>query len=154
MAKSKFILPVLFLGILVLIGAGCGGGEPAVQDEGSGIASGVPTSDVAGENIQDVPRYPGSVRVYYGPVPNTNFIVVEYLTSASIDTVRDFYEAQLPTDGWVSPTDEETMQMFGLTHRYVGQTVEKDGEQTVVLVRSSSDYSGYTNINITFGPKQ
>ncbi len=154
MRKTAVLIPILLLAVLALIGAGCGGGEPAVSDGDNGITSGVPTSDVAGKDIQDVPRYPGSARVYYGPVPNTNFIVVEYLTSAGVDTVMDFYEAQLPTDGWISPIDEEAMQMFGLTYRYVGQTVEKDGQQTVVLVRDSSDYSGYTNINITFGPKQ
>ena len=154
MSKKAIFVPVLLLGVLVLVGAGCGGGEPAVPGGGGSVTPGVPKLDVAGEDISDVPRYPGSIRVYYGPVSDTGIIVVEYLTSASVDTVMNFYEAQLPTDGWVSPIDEEEMQMFGLSYRYAGQGVEKGEQQTIVLVRDSSDYSGYTNINITFGPKQ
>ena len=154
MAKfnTKNLAIVIFFGVLLVL-TGCVGGIPG---GGGGSASGetVPTSDIAGEEISDVPRYPGSVRVYYGPVPNTNIIVTEYLTSAGIDTVSDFYEAQLPANGWVSPTDEELMKEFGLTYIYVGQGVEKGEHQTIVLVRDSSDYSEYTNINITFGPKQ
>jgi len=153
MTKLKFIVPILLLGILVLVETGCVGGIPD-RDSGSTFVETVPTSDIAGEEISDIPRYPGSVRIYYGPIPNTNIIVTEYLTSASIDTVSDFYEAQLPANGWVSPTDEELMKEFGLTYGYVGQGVEKGEYQTIVLVRDSSDYSEYTNINITFGPKQ
>ncbi len=146
MNKLKFVIPFLILVALFLMGAGCGGG-------GDGLSTGTPTTDVSGEDISDVPRYPGSVRVYYGPIPDTDIVVVEYLTSASIETVSDFYESELPTNGWQSPIDEETMQMLGLTYGYVGQAVEKGEEQAVVLVRGSSDYAGYTNINITFGPK-
>lgn len=154
MRKIILIIAILFIASLVLIGGGCGkteNGDKDVTPKGGGEK--VPTSDVAGKDISDVPRYPGSARVYYGPVSDTGIIVVEYSTSASIDTVSDFYEAQLPANGWVSPTDEEMMKEFGLTYRYVGQGVEKGEQQTIVLVRDSSDYSGYTNINITFGPK-
>lgn len=143
MNKLKFVIPLLTLMALFLMGAGCGGdGSP-----------GAPTTDVSGENIPDVPRYPGSVRVYYGPVPGTDIVVVEYLTSASIETVSDFYEARLPADGWKLPSGEEMMEGLGLNYIYVGQGLLKEGQQTIVLVRDSTDYSGYTNINITFGPE-
>jgi hypothetical protein len=150
MDKLKFIIPLL--AVLVLVGAGCGGGILDGGGDGAPEET-VPILDVAGEDISDVPRYTGSVRIYYGPVPNTDIVVIEYLTSAGIDTVSDFYEAQLPANGWTSPTDEEMMKEFGLTYVFVGQGVEKGEYQTIVLVRDSSDYSGYTNINITFGPK-
>jgi hypothetical protein len=143
MDKLKFVIPFLVLTTLVLVGAGCGGdGTP-----------GVPTTDVSGEDIPDVSRYPGSVRIYYGPVPGTDVVVVEYLTSASIETVSDFYEAQLPADGWQLPGGEEMIEGLDLAYIYVGQGLVKKGQQTIVLVRESTDYPGYTNINITFGPQ-
>lgn len=146
MNKLKFVMPFLFLMALVLMGAGCGGGGGT-----SGGTSGVPTADVSGEDIPDVSRYPGSVRIYYGPVPGTEMVVVEYLTSASIETVSDFYEAQLPADGWQLPGGEEMIEGLGLNYIYVGQGLVKEGQQTIVLVRDSTDYPGYTDINITFG---
>lgn len=143
MTKSKFILPVLLLGILVLIGAGCGG------DDTTSVV--IPKLDVAGEDIQDIPRYPGSVRVYYAPMPGIpNAIIVVYVTSASIDTVADFYETELPAKGWESESSAELMEEFGLTYMYVGQTVVKEDWDAFVLVRDSSDYSGYTEVNISF----
>ncbi len=151
MTKLKFIVPILLLGVLILVGAGCGGGESAVPDGRGGITTWVPKSDVVGEDISDVPRYPGSVRVYYAPMPEIpDAIIVVYVTSASIDTVADFYETQLPANGWESELPAEMMKEFGLTHMYVGQTVTKEGREIFVLVRDSSDYSGYTEINISF----
>jgi len=144
MTKLKFVAPLLFLGILVLVGAGCGGnGDTSVV---------IPKLDVAGQDIQDVPRYPGSVRVYSAPmygIPDA--VTVVYVTSASIDTVADFYEAQLPANGWESELTAEIMEELGLTCRmYVGQTVMKENWEVFVLVGDSSDYSGYTEANISF----
>ena len=116
MRKIILIITILFLASLVLIGGGCGkteNGDNGVTPKGGGEK--VPTSDVAGKDISDVPRYPGSARVYYGPVSDTGIIVVEYSTSASIDTVSDFYEAQLPANGWVSPTGEANVFLVALS---------------------------------------
>jgi len=143
MRKIIVFIPILLLTALILVGAGCGG------DGTTSVA--IPKLDVAGGDIQDVPRYPGSVRVYHAPmygIPNA--IVVVYVTSASIDTVSDFYETQLPANGWKSESSAEIMEEFGLTYMYVGQTATKDGQEIFVLVRDSSDYSGYTEVNISF----
>lgn len=145
MIKLKFAVPILLLAALVLVGAGCGG--DGVTPEG-------PTSDVAGQDISDIPRYPGSVRTHYVPIPmDPDLIAIVYSTSASVDTVSDFYETQLPANGWESPLDAEMMEEFGLTYRYVGQGLLKEGRQTIVLVGASEEYSGYTDISITVGPK-
>jgi len=143
MRKTLIFVPILLLGVLILVGAGCGdGGTTSVV---------IPKLDVAGEDIQDVPRYPGSVRVYYAPMPGIpNAITVVYVTSATIDTVADFYETELPAKGWESESSAEMMEEFGLTRMYVGQTVIKEGREIFVLVRDSSDYSGYTEVNISF----
>ena len=82
-----------------------------------------------------------------------DLIAIVYSTSASVDTVSDFYETQLPANGWESPLDAEMMEEFGLTYRYVGQGLLKEGRQTIVLVGASEEYSGYTDISITVGPK-
>jgi hypothetical protein len=142
---------VIIAVLIVVIGIGAwilfGRGTPSPV----GTIGGIPTSDVIGEDISDVPRYPGSVRIHYGTVPGvTDVVIVVYLTSANIDTVSDFYEKQLPANGWVSPMDEETMQMFGLTYKYVEQAVKKGEREIIVMVSPSADYSGYTEVNISF----
>lgn len=155
---------ILVLGILVLaiIGIIFISGCTQHEDKGSGgVAEGSPrtqqppTLDVGGEDISDIPRYTGSVRIFYGSVPGVSgSIIVEYLTSASADTVADFYEEQLPANGWESPLDTETMRQFGLTYRYVGQAVEKEGRGIVVItLTDSEEYPGYTDINIVFNPE-
>ena len=118
MCKKIIFISTLLLVTLVLSGAACGKKETgeggAVPSGGIGGTSKAPTSDVAGQDISDIPRYTGSVRIFHGSVPGvTDSRTVVYLTSASIDTVSDFYEAQLPANGWVSPIDEEMMREFG-----------------------------------------
>lgn len=150
MTKLESVLPILFLSILVLVGAGCG--QSTLPTDGSG--SQAPVSDVAGQDISGVPRYPGAVRISYGYAPYAeNITIVEYLASASVDAVSDFYEMRLAANGWVSPVDEETMQMLGLSYKYVGQALEKGNQQVFILIGESEEYSGHTLINITSGPK-
>jgi len=142
MRKIITFIPILLLTALILIGAGCGDGDATIK---------IPASDVSGEDISDVSRYPGSVRVYYAPMPGIpNYMTAIYVTSASIETVSDFYETQLPANGWESELSAEMMEEFGLTYMYVGQTLMKGGREIFVLVQDSSDYSGYTEINIAF----
>ncbi len=141
MRKTSLIVLILLLAAIALISGGCVGVKE-VQ---------TPKLDVAGEDIQDVPRYPGSARIYYGPMPGIpNAITVVYVTSASIDTVADFYETELPVNGWKSEVPDEVMAQSGLVYRYVGQTVIKERQEVFIFVQDSPDYSGYTEINISF----
>jgi len=162
--KTKNIVIIIVL--IILIGIASWfllGRKQTISPGGTTVApggggAGAPISDVAGKDISDVPRYPGSVRIYYGSIPGEkNVTTVAYLATASIDIVSNFYETQLPENGWKSPIDEQTMkemmQMSGLTYRYVGQILEKGEEQMVILIAETSDYPGYTEISITFGPK-
>lgn len=75
---------------------------PVEEGEVAIPAEGPPTSDVAGEDIPDVPRYRGSVRSYYGSSGGTTSVI--YITSASIDEVLGFYEEKLPDNGWTTET--------------------------------------------------
>lgn len=110
--------------------------------------AGTPTVDVAGQDISDIPRYTGSVMIVYGEdvmgtIPGT--VVVAYLTSASIDTVLDFYQTQLPANGWTVIDMGEVSKM---------PLAMKGGRGSVVVtITASEDYSGYTDINIVFVPE-
>jgi len=120
-------------------------GGPQVGPEPAG---GAPTSDVAGRDISDVTRYTGSVRIFYGEnvlgtVPGT--IVVGYLTTASIDTVLDFYQTQLPANGWTIIDMGEVSKM---------PAAMKEGRgSAIVTITASEDYPGYTDISIVLVPQ-
>jgi len=141
MRKTNLIVLILLLATIALISGGCGVVKEAQA----------PRLDVAGEDIQDVPRYPGSARIYYGPMPGIpNAVTVVYVTSASIDTVADFYETELPANGWESELPDEVIEQSGLAYKYVGQTITKERQEAFILVQDSYDYSGYAEINISF----
>jgi len=57
-----------------------------------------PIAEVSGEDITDVPRFPGSIRVTCEVGPQEWF--VEYLASADVAEVVAFYEDSLGTGGW------------------------------------------------------
>jgi hypothetical protein len=62
----------------------------------------MPEKDVPGGNISGLPRYPGSVRIHYKceDLDNVVWTEVRYVTSADIDTVREFYRDVFRTEGW------------------------------------------------------
>ncbi len=149
--KMKKIVIIVIV-ILVLIGAwALLNGQKGVDEP---VTLGVPTSDVAGEDISDIPRYPRSVRIHYGTIPGAeDMLVVVYLTPINVDTVANFYETQLPANGWETPLGAEIIEELNLPYTYVEQGLLKGEQQAIVLVRNSEEYSGYTDINITYGPR-
>jgi hypothetical protein len=63
----------------------------------------LPKADVPGEDFSDLPRYPGSVRVKYERrVSNAGLILIdtEYVASAKLADVREFYRGVFRTEGW------------------------------------------------------
>ena len=91
------LLTVLVIGVVLI--SGCVGpveDAPVEEEEVAIQTEGPPTSDVAGEDISDVPRYPGSVRTAY----LGDGTMLWYVTSASVDEVLAFYEKELPANGW------------------------------------------------------
>ena len=118
-----------------------------LQSRGISTTTEQPTSDVSGEDISDIPRYITSVRIFYGKdilgtISGTT--VVGYLTSASIDTVLDFYQAQLPANGWAIIDAGEVSKMVA--------AMKEERGSVIVTITASEDYSGYTDINIVFVP--
>lgn len=62
----------------------------------------IPAMDVPGEDIVDLPRYPGAVRVEYRQSTAEQLLLteVEYVVAAPLDTVRDFYREIFYAQGW------------------------------------------------------
>jgi hypothetical protein len=116
---TLFVLGVLASALtLALVGFGFGwflsGRQIANLKEGPGSSSTIsntttkpdaslPKADVPGEDFSDLPRYPGSVRTKYERrVSNAGLVLVdtEYVASASLAEVREFYRGVFRTEGW------------------------------------------------------
>jgi hypothetical protein len=65
-------------------------------------APSLPAEDVAGKEIRDLPRYPGSVRAEYDRKEQDllSFTRVRYLSRAKLDVIRGFYRGVFRTKGW------------------------------------------------------
>jgi hypothetical protein len=116
---TLFVLGVLASAlILALVGFGFGwflsGRQIANLKEGPGSPSTIsntsakpdaslPEADVPGEDFSDLPRYPGSVRTKYERRVSTAGLVLvdtEYVASARLAEVREFYRGVFRTEGW------------------------------------------------------
>lgn len=115
--------------------------EDAPVEEVTPEEVGPPTSDVVGEDIPDVPRYPGSIRTGYSIVVETGLTTIGYVTSSSVDEVVDFYERELPANGW------EILDKFPIEGT-VWLTAHKDEIVVKVISGPSDEYIGYTVIGI------
>ena len=62
----------------------------------------VGVADVAGEDLERLPRYPGTVRSGYEMVREDRFrlIATEYHVKATVDEVRTFYQGVIAEHGW------------------------------------------------------
>ena len=62
----------------------------------------MPTADVAGEDLDRLPRYPGSVRTEYEVSIDDRYrlTAVEYFADATIDEVRLFYQGVIDEHRW------------------------------------------------------
>lgn len=62
----------------------------------------IPTMDVPGEDIVDLPRYPDAVRVEYRQSAAERLLLteVEYVVAAPLDEVRDYYREIFYAQGW------------------------------------------------------
>jgi hypothetical protein len=58
----------------------------------------IPLKDVPGYDYPDVPRYPGSIRVRWMDLLGD--YAVKYLTTAPLEKVKSFYQAECMKLGW------------------------------------------------------
>ena len=102
---------------------------------------GPPVSDVEGEDVPGLPRYPGSVRIDYFRTEQAGSTSVgnTYLTGASRDEVVEYFEGTLPEADWT-----------------INAILEQNGESILnatreamtlqLVVTPSKDFDGYTEI--------
>lgn len=106
---------------------------------------GPPTLDVEGNDISDLPRYPGSVRTSYWRMDfgdGGEAITVTYITSVNVSEVLKFYQEKLPVNGWTDITEMQMEDAFWL----MGY---REGVNARVSINPDTFYVGYTSIGIT-----
>lgn len=72
--------------------------DPAPLPTGS-----IPTVDFPGSDISGLPRYPGSGRVDFARKAAGDLLItdIEYLTSAPVQEVQEFYRSGFRSGGWL-----------------------------------------------------
>jgi len=88
-----------------------------------------------------VPRYSGSVRTDSSVVVEAGLTMIGYVTSSSVDEVVDFYEKELPANGW------EILDKFPIEGD-VWLTASKGDNVVKVICGSDDEYPGYTGIGV------
>ncbi len=65
-------------------------------------APSLPTEDVPGKDVPDLPRYPGSVRVEYERKEQDRLVFtrLRHLSHARLDVIRGFYRGVFRAEGW------------------------------------------------------
>jgi hypothetical protein len=71
----------------------------------------MPSADVPGEDIEGLPRFPGSIRLEYTEERQGQWLVteVEYVVDADPDEVRGFFRDTFRTNGWEVRSTEFTL---------------------------------------------
>lgn len=118
MIKHIFLPLGLTLSTVLLLGAGCNNKQPSatttsntsaeVTDDTVNIDDiyaesdeiEVVTADVYGKDLEQVVRYPDSLRSYYSS--NEYEADVTYQTTDDVEAIRAFYEEKLIADGWTN----------------------------------------------------
>lgn len=108
---SALLLVAVLLGGVVLGGAVAALAQvtgssptpsPTATPEPTPTVAELPTSDVDGEDLPRLPRYPGSVRTDHEVSIDDRYrlTALEYLADAGIEEVRGFYQNVMDAHGW------------------------------------------------------
>jgi hypothetical protein len=143
----KRFLPLSLI-LLLAAGMSCSGNttNTNVANYNTGIvdedAIAVETSDVYGKDIDQIERYPGSIRSYYSKSDYETDVT--YQTTAEIEDVRAFYNTKLTDAGWTN-SEEATDYM-----EYVKGDDENPEIMTVYL--TSYDSQGILEYELVYEP--
>lgn len=74
---------------------------PSPSISSTPIALSLPTADVAGEDLPDMPRYKGSMRTAYDKNDDGTEVNLEYIVSSGSKAILDFYKKTLVDNGWI-----------------------------------------------------
>ena len=107
---SALLLVAVLMGGVVLGGAWAALGRVTATPsptasptaEPSPSLAALPAADVDGEDLERLPRYPGSVRTDYEVSVDDRYrlTALEYLADAEIEDVRSFYQYVMHDHGW------------------------------------------------------
>lgn len=61
----------------------------------------MPKEDVEGQDLQDIPRYPNSIRSYYYKSESSDLYILEYFAQDLSSKIVDFYKKTLAEKGWI-----------------------------------------------------
>lgn len=148
MKKPIFLFGAIALIALAAIASGCSlVGSGGKSNSKAGTGKNAAKKDVSGKDIDGFPRYPGSVRTYYGEGQDTAgrpVIRVNYSADESADKVVMWFKDELSKQGLPpfsdagNPSNEETLvyALKGRTVTLVVQSVE--AKQTWIVVEQSS----------------
>jgi hypothetical protein len=73
---------------------------PSLSISSTPVALSLPTADVPGQDLPDIPRYKGSMRTAYDQNDDGSEVNLEYVASASAQEILDFYKKTLVEKGW------------------------------------------------------
>lgn len=105
--------------------------------------SGLPSSDqVSGE--EPIQRYLGSVMLSYSKTEGfPTIILIDYGTTANINTVAEWYKSELQLNGWTIKDERETPEEISLH-------LVKPQEEVGVIIYAPTSERGYTLISIHY----
>jgi|GEM_PF-3018197 len=102
----------------------------------------LPAQDVAGQDVPDLPRFPGAIMTGYDSSQNN--INLEYLARSHLEEVADYYSAVMSEDGWLLQaieTEKETIMISSVKFNRGIATID---------IKPDDLFEGYTNITIAF----
>jgi len=102
----------------------------------------LPKEDVAGEDISDIPRYPGATRISYESTPQS--LTLGYLAHAGIMEVADFYAREMSKDGWLLQAMIIEKENAKISSIKIGRGVAS------INIKPDDAFTGYMNIEIAF----
>jgi len=105
--------------------------SPSISSTPVGLS--LPSADVAGEDLLDVPRYSGSMRAAYDKNDDGTVVNLEYVSSASAKEILDFYKKTLPNSDWILRAGDN----LGLTFSKTG------ADLTIEIVEENNNLTQY-----------
>lgn len=102
----------------------------------------LPEEDVAGEDISDIPRYPGATRISYESTPQS--LTLGYLAHVGITEVADFYAGEMSKDGWLLQAMVIEKENAKISSIKIGRGIAN------INIKPDDASNDYTNIEIAF----
>jgi hypothetical protein len=98
----------------------------------------MPSEDVPGEDIEGLPRFPGSIRLEYTEERQGQWLVTEaeYVVDADPDDVRGYFRDAFRTNGWQIDSTAFTLGewVYQVTNGDVSAVVEIEPREVLIEI--------------------